>query len=153
MCDIKPVVAWLIAAAVAIGGAVSSVIFGIVYPFWYTGALLAAAGWCVAALAFALAASDALNKFCTCASSSSACAGPCSALRTLMELLIATMLASAGLCGVAATQGWNPWFGVVFGFDAVWLSGLVFDIIYQVINLGSCIARSTPPDGTGAPPI
>lgn len=164
MCDFNAVLAWVIAAMVALGGAISSVIFGLVYPLWATAAFWAAAGWCGVTLGFAFAAAEALRTFCNCASASSACAGPCSMLRTLMGMFIADMFVAIGLCIATASSGWNPWFAALFLFEAAIVTGIAFAIIVNLVSLSSCIARSTPPtpptppDGTGAgaagaPPI
>jgi hypothetical protein len=149
MCDFNPVRNWLIAALVALGGAVSSVIFGLVWPLFAPGAFWAAAGWCALTIGFVLAADSALRAFCACASGSSACTGPCSTLRTLMTMLITAMIVAAAVCIATAVQGYNPWLGGLFLVDAFIVTGIAIAIIAYLVSLASCIARSTPPTPPG----
>jgi hypothetical protein len=145
MCDFNAVRNWLIAATVALGGAISSVIFGLVFPLWASGAFWAAVGWCALTIGLILGASAALDGFCKCASGSSLCGQPCAMLRTLMTALNIAMSVAALLAGRAALQGWSPWFAGLFLVDAFIVLGIAGAVAANLVNLGSCVARSTSP--------
>jgi hypothetical protein len=159
MCSTDAIRNWFIAALVALGGAISSVILGIAYPLIAPICFWAAVAWSALTLTFTFAATSALDAFCACAAASEACTGLCGQLRSLFSAFIAFVFAGLGLAIWAATHPFANWIAFAFTVAAMGALGFAGAIISLLFSLGSCQSRSTPPvppptggPGTGTAP-
>lgn len=141
MCGFAAVRNWFIAMNVAIGGAVSSVIFAYYWPVFATGALLAALGWAAAAYAATQFETNALRSFCNCAERAGfrACALSCDELKLGMYLFSIALWLAMGAIAAALAEGFN--FAVLVGLVASFVPLGVMSIGYGInmaLYLGPC---------------
>jgi len=139
-------IAWFVAAMVALGGAVSSVIFAYVYPLWAEGAYWAAAGWSALAIVFAAIAVNQLKAFCACAKKSPACVSACASMNNLIAPLISLLFTGAAFAVWCATHyplsDWVAYAYVALGLVAI---GMIIAIAVNLSSLSKCQSSSANP--------
>lgn len=157
MCDFTAVWGWLTAALVAVGGAVSSAIFGFVFIFagpwqWLaTVGFFATAGWAGLTAVFLAQMRDALDRYCECTARIQACADACAG--TVRNLLgaIGFTLGLLILSGAIAAFTRNPITGLAVLALAAVLLGLAIALTVALANVSRC--QSTPPPTPPTPPF
>lgn len=165
MCDFTAVWVWLTVALVAVGGVVSSAIFGLAFiapsPWQFLGVIgfFATAGWATLTGFFFVAMSQALASYCRCTARIQACADACADTGTVSKLLeaIAFFLSLIIPFALGAAASVNAILGfAVVGF-ALTLLGLAIALTVALVNVSRCQstqspAPPSPPTGAGAAP-
>jgi hypothetical protein len=146
MCDFASVRNWLIAANVALGGAISSVILGLAWPLIRKAGFWGGFAWSGTALTFSIIASFALTAFCKCAANIAACTLPCSIMNSLMNVFMATMFSCAIFSLYCATHDWADWMAAAFLAAGALAGGLAAALDIWAVSLGAC---QPPPTSSG----
>jgi hypothetical protein len=163
MCNFTAVWGWFAAALVAIGGAVSSVIFGVVFiyagPFDWLGrvAFFAAAMWAAISVGLFVGVRDALDDYCRCTMRIQACVDACAgAVRGLLTAIGVTIGLLVIACVTAVFQLQVGWVALAL---ATALLGLVIALGIALADVSRCQNQPptpptppTPPVGTGTAP-
>jgi hypothetical protein len=163
MCDFTAVWGWLTATLVAIGGAVSSAIFGFVFIFAGPWQWLAAVGffatamWAALAAVFAVQMRDALDRYCQCTARIKACADACAGPARALIQAIGVTLTLLIVAAVVAAFTRNPISGGAALALATVLFGLAIALTVALVDVSRCQSTSpptppVPPSGTGTAP-
>jgi hypothetical protein len=163
MCDFTAAWGWFAAMLVAIGGAISSALFGTAFygvgplhVLFYVG-FIAAAGWVALAMAFATSLRKALDAYCACTKAVQACADACAgSIYKLLDMLQAGLGLFALACGLTFMTSNGVFAYIAFGLGLV-ATGLAIALTVALANTSKCQSSPTrttptPPIGTGTAP-
>ena len=139
MCPSSAVRNWLIAAMVALGGAISSVGLAAYWQIFYFGLFLAAASWLAAALVAMGFYVNALNTFCSCAARHPSCRKTCADLGSTKFATIAALWVAMGALLFALGTGLHPAVFLVFaGGAGIAMFSMITALVSVVSELGIC---------------